>query len=267
MKETIDVVGITFNDQKKVYYFDPSNYKLKPNITVIVETEQGLQFGKVVKTNIKISADQLKGELKKIIRISSKDDFKKHLKNQRDAKEAIQKCKKLVKEHNLSMQIIDATYTFDRDKLIFRFIADSRVDFRALAKDLARIYKVRIELRQVGVRDKAKEIGGYGPCGQKICCARFLKDLDTVSINMAKNQNIALNPSKINGVCGRLLCCLKYEDSAYTCARKEMHKIGDKIETEHGVGTVQGLDILKQQYKVYVQNYGIVMVDKNNGSN
>ena len=160
------------------------------------------------------------------------------------------------------MKILDASYTFDRDKLLFRFLSDNRVDFRELAKELAKIYKVRIVLRQIGVRDKAKEIGGFGPCGRKLCCALYLKDLDTVSINMAKNQNLSLNPSKINGACGRLMCCLKYEDDNYTKCRLKMKKIGDEIETEHGKGTIQSLDILRQKYKVEVPNYGIVEVDK-----
>ena len=157
------------------------------------------------------------------------------------------------------MQVIPLT----RDKLIFRFLADNRIDFRDLVKELASIYKVRIELRQIGVRDKAKEIGGYGPCGLKLCCARFLKDLNAVSINMAKNQNIALNPNKINGVCGRLMCCLKYEDETYTKCKNNMLKIGDKINTEYGEGTIINVDILKQKYTVNIPNYGTVEVDKN----
>ena len=184
-------------------------------------------------------------------------------KNLKDAALALKTCRKIVQRDGINMHVIDASYTFDRDKLIFRFLADNRIDFRELARELASIYKVRIELRQIGIRDKAREIGGYGPCGQKLCCARFLQDLNAVSINMAKNQNIALNPSKINGVCGRLMCCLKYEDECYENCRKDMKKIGDKVKTEHGEGTITGLDILKQKYKVNVPNYGIVEVDKN----
>lgn len=257
-----DVVGITLNDNGRVYYFDPNKYKLKKNITVIVETDQGQQFGKVVQEQHQINEKDLRSPLKKVIRISSKEDYRKHIKNQKDAKEALKKCKKIVENKKLEMKLLDASYTFDRDKLIFRFLSDNRVDFRELAKELANIYKVRIELRQVGVRDKAKEVGGCGPCGQKLCCSRFLKDLDAVSINMAKNQNLSLNPSKINGVCGRLLCCLKYEDSEYKECRKCMLKIGDKIKTEYGEGEIIGLEILKQQYKVIVPDHGIVMVDK-----
>lgn len=258
----IEVVGVAFKEQGHIYYFDPNGYKLKKNVTVIVETDQGLQFGKVINEAIPIDLSTLKSKLKQIIRISSKDDYKRHVKNQRDSKDALTKARELVAKKKINMQIIDASFTFDRDKLIFRFLADKRVDFRELAKELASIYKVRIELRQIGVRDKAKEVGGCGPCGQKLCCSRFLKDLDAVSINMAKNQNISLNPSKINGVCGRLLCCLKYEDETYKECRKCLPKIGDKIKTEHGEGNVVGLDILNQKYKVFVPKHGIVMVDK-----
>lgn len=256
-------VGVALKKDGKIEYFNPNGYNLKENVTVIVETNQGLQFGKVVTLSNNINVKQLQ----KVIRISSKKDYQKHIKNLKEAQEALKKAKELVKQQNLNMNIIDATYTFDRDKLIFRFLSDNRVDFRNLAKELASIYKVRIELRQIGARDKAKEIGGYGPCGQKLCCARFLKELDAVSINMAKNQNIALNPSKINGSCGRLLCCLKYENENYTCAKKNMLKIGDKIKIENGEGTIIGLDILKQQYKVKTDSGSIIMVDKQNGSN
>ena len=258
----IEVVEVTFKDNGKAYYFDPKDYKLKKNVTVIVETDQGLQFGKVKEANVKINPKALKSPLKEVVRISSKEDYKKHRKNLKDAKEALNNCKRIVEESNLPMSIVDATYTFDRDKLIFRFLADNRVDFRDLVKKIASIYKVRIELRQIGVRDKAKEVGGCGICGQKLCCQRFLNDLDTVSISQAKNQNLSLNPSKINGVCGRLLCCLKYEDDNYTKCRKCLPKIGDKIKTEEGEGTVIGLDILKQQYKVDVPNKGIIRIDK-----
>ena len=257
----VEVVGIRLNDHGRVYYFSPNGYKLKTNVTVIVETEQGLQFGKVVKENIPIDEKFLKSELKKVIRISSKSDYQKHLKNLKDAKEALNTCRKLVNKKELNMRIIDASYTFDRDKLIFRFLADNRIDFRELAKELASIYKVRIELRQIGVRDKAKEVGGVGPCGQKLCCARFLKDLDAVSINMAKNQNISLNPTKINGVCGRLLCCLKYEDENYKEIRKKLPKVGETVDTEYGKGKVISLELIKKQYKVDIPNHGIVTIE------
>ena len=166
------------------------------------------------------------------------------------------------------MQIIDASFTFDRDQLMFYFLSDSRVDFRELAKALASIYKTRIELRQVGVRDRAKEAGGLGLCGRCLCCSQFLYDFDSVSINMAKNQNLSLNPSKINGVCGRLLCCLKYENECYCEYRKGMPDVGDKVETEDGIGKVVSIDVISGKYKVEVPDVGLVdMVRDNNGSN
>lgn len=258
-----EIAGIKFKPHGQIYYFDAGNLKIKPNITVIVQTEHGLQFGTIVDTKPTNINSKNSEQLKKIIRIATKIDYNKHRKNLKDASFALKKCRQIVERDNINMHIIDASYTFDRDKLIFRFLSDNRVDFRNLARELASIYKVRIELRQIGIRDKAKEIGGYGPCGQKLCCARFLKDLNAVSINMAKNQNIALNPSKINGVCGRLMCCLQYEDECYTKTRSQMKKIGDKVQTEYGEGTITGLDILRQKYKVNVQDYGIVEIDKN----
>lgn len=256
-----EVVGISF-ENGRIYYFDPNGHKIKENITVIVETEQGQQLGTVKIPQIMIKENQIKTPLKKIIRISTKKDYIQYRKNKTEAQKAKEKCQKLADKLNLNMKILDASYTFDKDKLLFRFLSDNRVDFRELAKELAKIYKVRIELRQIGARDKAKEVDGMGPCGRRLCCASFLRDLDTVSINMAKNQNISLNPSKINGVCGRLMCCLKYEDECYTKCRKNMKKIGDEIQTEHGKGIIQSLDILNQKYKVEVPNYGIVEVDK-----
>lgn len=258
----IKVVGVSFKENGKVYYFSPANLSLKKNITVIVQTERGIQFGKVVTEVIEIDDSKVTTPLKQIVRIASKNDYYSHLKNIKDAKDALIRCKQIVEKENLLMQIIDAEFTFDRSQLIFRFIADNRVDFRSVVKQLASIYKTRIELRQVGVRDKAKEIGGLGVCGCKLCCARFLKDLESVSISMAKNQNIALNPSKINGVCGRLLCCLKYEDECYKDCRKCLPKIGDLVETEKGKGTVVSLDILKKSYKVDVKDIGIIEIDK-----
>lgn len=256
----IEVVGINFKNGGKVYYFSPGKFKLKEGITVIVETGQGTQFGKVVEANKSISSNILKGDLKKVIRIATKNDYHKHLKNIEEAKEALNTCKNLAAKAKLSIQIIDAIYTFDKSQLTFRFISDNRVDFRNLVKDLASIYKTRIELRQVGVRDRAKEMGGYGLCGQKLCCSRFLNELDTVSINMAKNQNISLNPTKINGICGRLLCCLKYEDETYACCKKGLPKIGSTVKISQGEGKVISVNILKQKYKVDIPDVGIIEV-------
>lgn len=258
----IDVVGIVFNNSKRVYYFLPNGNKLKKNVTVIVETEKGLEFGKVELENFKLSEEKIKHPLKKIIRIATKEDYYNNKKNEKDEKEALEFCRELVNKHKLNMMIIDAHYSFNREQLAFRFLSDSRIDFRLLAKDLASKYKTRIELRQIGARDKAKEIGGCGQCGQTLCCARFLTDLDSVSINMAKSQNIALNPSKINGVCGRLLCCLKYENETYQDCQKCLPKYGQRITTPKGEGRVINVDILNKRYEVDVPKVGIVEVQK-----
>lgn len=256
----IEVVGISFIDTNKVYYFSPNSLNLKENVTVIVETEKGLQFGKVVTEKQLINEKKIKSPLKNVVRIATKKDYENNIKNIKDSKKSLLECRKLADKLKLNMQIIDASYTFNRDQLIFRFLADNRVDFRELAKQLASMYKTRIELRQIGVRDKAREIGGLAPCGKKLCCSQYSYDFNSVSINMAKNQNIALNPSKINGVCGRLLCCLKYEDENYSLNRKKLPSVGDVVKTEHGEGVVVSLDILNLKYKVDVKNYGIVEI-------
>lgn len=260
------IVGISFKNKGKIYYFSPLNLKLNKNVTVIVNTERGLQFGKVVQEVTEIEENKIKGELKPILRIASKDDYKNHIKNLKDATEALKKCKELVKKSDLKMQIIDASYTFDRGQLMFRFLSDNRIDFRELAKELALIYKTRIELRQVGARDKAKEIGGCGMCGRNLCCSQFLEDLDSVSINMAKNQGLSLNPSKINGLCGRLLCCLKYEDENYCDCRKCLPSLGSKVTIKEGTGRVVSLDILNKKYKLDIPEVGIVEVSCDKGN-
>ena len=262
----IEVVGVSLKKGGKVYYFSPNNLKLKNKENVIVKTERGLQFGIVELENTEIDSNKLKTSLSEVVRICSKKDIETNNKNIEESKKALKKCKELVEKYELNMMILDASYTFDRSQLLFTFIADNRIDFRKLAKDLASIYKTRIELRQVGVRDKAKEIGGYGSCGRPLCCSKFLCDFDSVSINMAKNQNIALNPNKINGICGRLLCCLKYEDECYKEYSKNLPKLGKKIETEFGEGKVISVDILKQKYRVDVKDHGIVEVDINEGN-
>ena len=211
---------------------------------------------------MEIDKNKLKAPIKRISRIASKRDYENHRKNIKDAETALKKCKSLVNKYNLDMQIIDAEYTLDRDQLVFHFIADNRIDFRDLAKDLAALYKTRIELRQVGVRDKAKEVGGIGPCGRKFCCASFLNDFDSVSINMAKNQNISLNPTKINGVCGRLLCCLNYEDETYKECRKCLPEIGERVKIKEGTGIVVSLDVLSKSYVVDIPEVGRVKVSK-----
>ena len=259
------VVGIKLNEGNKVYFFDSNGFNLKINDTVIVETEKGLQYGIVSKI---VSEDEVdkKIEYKKVIRIATKNDIKRHFNNLKDADKAVVKCNDLIEKYELNMRIIDACYTFDREQLIFRFLADDRVDFRQLAKDLGSIFKTRIELRQIGIRDKAREIGGFGPCGRKLCCNNFLTEFDSVSINMAKNQNLSLNPTKINGVCGRLLCCLKYENDNYTEYKKDLPDVGSKIKTENGDGKVISVDVFKKSYKVLLNNGDILSIDVNNES-
>ena len=234
------IYGVNFKDNGKIYNFK-SKIKCPINVTVITETEKGEQFGKVVSF---ISPDSIKNidELREIIRISTKADYDQYLKNLKEADHALKDCRSIVKDLKLEMKVINATFTFDRKQLIFNFLADERIDFRELARKLASIYRTRIELRQIGARDKAREIGGVGSCGQKICCANFL------------NQGIALNPNKINGLCGRLLCCLSYEDNEYIECNKGMPDIGDIVETPNGRGPVVSKDILKRSYKVLVDN-------------
>ena len=246
------IYGVNFKDNGKVYNFK-SKVKCPINVTVITETEKGEQFGKVI-SYIKDPNIKNYDELKDIIRISTNQDYDQYLKNLRDAENALKNCRNIVKELGLDMKIINATYTFDRKQLIFNFLADERIDFRELAKRLASIYRTRIELRQIGARDKAKEIGGVGACGQKICCAKFLNHIESVSMNMAKNQGLALNPAKINGLCGRLLCCLTYEDEEYLACNQGLPEIGEYVETEKGRGQVISKDILNRSYKVLVNN-------------
>lgn len=258
------IVGIEFPNDEKIYYYYVDNLDLRKNVTVIVKDSDILKFGKVVTSVHSIEEKKLKKELGNVIRIATKQDYNQHLSNLKQSTQALTKCKELVKKYSLDMRIIDAIYTFDQDQLIFHFYADSRIDFRDLARDLASIYKTRIELRQIGVRDKAKKICGMGVCGQKLCCSRFLNDFDSVSISMAKNQNLSLNPSKINGVCGRLLCCLKYEDECYKECRKDLPNMGQTIEKDGIKGKVTSLDILGNKYTIYTDN-GLVEID--NGSN
>ena len=256
------VYGIKFNDKGKIYNFKSESIECPINVTVIVETEKGLQFGKVVSEIQNINNYE---NLKDIVRISTKEDYKKYLDNLKEASKALKKAKELVKEMDLKMNIIDASYTFDRKQLLFNFYAEERIDFRELAKKLAFAYRTRIELRQIGARDKAEEVGGIGVCGRVLCCTSCLKQKESVTMNMAKNQNIALNPSKINGLCGRLLCCLSYEDEEYTCCRKKLPEIGQTVNTKYGKGTVKNLDILDQQYDVDINGeiHKIKMDDKN----
>ena len=258
----IEVIGVSFNDTKKIYYFSPNKLYLKKGDHVIVETERGLQYATVVTNLISVDPSKLVAPLKNILKIATKKDSDMNNENIELAKKALKDANKYIKEENLDMKILSADFTFDQKQLLFNFLADDRVDFRNLAKKLAAIYKTRIELRQIGVRDKAREVGGYGQCGRKLCCSTFLKDISSVSINMAKNQNLALNPQKINGVCGRLMCCLSYENEKYNEYKKGLPKLGEKISTKEGNGKVIYVDIFKKEYKVEMEDGKIVELVK-----
>ncbi len=240
--------SVIFKNNGKNYYFNGED-DLKIHSKVIVETEQGLQYGEI--SNI-LSEKANEDKYKSIVRVANDADEKNYLKLLKESDGAFHKCKDLVKELNLNMNVISASFNFNKSQLLFNFVSDERIDFRELAKKLASIYHTRIELRQVGARDKAKEVGGVGVCGGELCCTRFLKNIDAISMNMAKNQNLALNPTKINGVCGRLLCCLEYEDEMYQKCGKGMPSIGETIKTKNGDGQVISVDILNRKCKVLV---------------
>ena len=242
------VYGVLFNNNCKVYYFKSSDeYAVDDN--VIVDTEKGEQYAKIFK--IANDADRYPN-LKEILRKANDDDKKVFMKNLKDAQSACTKCKELVKEMNLDMNVIDATFNFDRSQLVINFSADERIDFRDLAKKLAGIYRTRIELHQIGARDKAKQVGGVGVCGLPLCCTTYLNEIESISMNKAKNQNLALNPAKINGNCGRLLCCLCYEDEEYTRCSKGLLPVGSIVKVDNEEATIISVDILNRKYKVLV---------------
>lgn len=245
-----DVVGVRFKKAGKIYYFDPNGFHIEDDDFVIVETIRGIEYGKVVLNNKKVEENDVVLPLKKVIRLADEKDRLMVQENQDAAEEAYQVCQKKVSEHGLDMKLVDVEYTFDRNKVIFYFTADGRVDFRELVKDLAAIFKTRIELRQIGVRDEAKMLGGIGPCGRMLCCSTFLGDFEPVSIKMAKDQNLSLNPTKISGLCGRLMCCLKYENDDYESAKELLPDVGEMIGTPDGLGKVIGLNILEQIIQV-----------------
>ena len=254
------MISAVIPNNTNIYYFNSDKFNVRVGLKLIVEIDKVLQLVEVTKVNV----NESKNISGKIIRVATKRDFQINNQNIKEAKYAFNKCKELIKKYKLDMNLLNAVYTFDRKQLIFQFTSDNRVDFRDLAKELASIYKTRIELRQVGIRDKAKAVGGLGICGMGLCCKRFLNDIDSVSINMAKNQGLALNPNKINGVCGRLLCCLKYEDCDYCEAKKGMPKIGDVVKTENGEGKVISTMICQRSYKVEVPDYGVVEIKMEN---
>ena len=246
----IKVIGVRFKKAGKIYYFSPADFDIKRGQYVIVETARGIEFGECVIGIKEISEDDIVAPLKSVLRIATEEDINKHFKNKDKEKDAFDICLKKIQEHNLTMKLIDVEYTFDNNKVIFYFTADGRVDFRELVKDLATIFKTRIELRQIGVRDEAKMLGGLGPCGRPMCCSTFLGDFASVSIKMAKEQNLSLNPTKISGICGRLMCCLNYEQSTYEDIRKRMPKVGSIVKTSEGTGEVFSNNTVKESVKV-----------------
>lgn len=248
-----DVAGVRFKKAGKIYYFDPGDLPIQKNDFVIVETVRGVEYGKVVIAPKKVDEHDVVLPLKKVLRIADQKDHMIVEENTQAAKEAYTVCCEKVSSHQLDMKLVDVEYTFDRNKVIFYFTADGRVDFRELVKDLAAIFRTRIELRQIGVRDEAKMLGGIGPCGRMLCCSTFLGDFDPVSIKMAKDQNLSLNPTKISGLCGRLMCCLKYENDEYELAKEQLPDIGEWVHTPEGPGKVVGLNILERILQVDVK--------------
>jgi cell fate regulator YaaT (PSP1 superfamily) len=245
-----NVIGVRFKKAGKIYYFDPDTFDIPVNSFVIVETARGIEYGKAVTQIKQVGENDVVLPLKKVLRQANEKDRLTVTENKSAAKEAFDVCVQKIIEHNLDMKLVDVEYTFDRNKVIFYFTAEGRVDFRDLVKDLAAIFRTRIELRQIGVRDEAKMLGGIGPCGRMLCCSTFLGDFEPVSIKMAKDQNLSLNPAKISGVCGRLMCCLKYENDDYETAKKELPDIGENITTPIGKGRVIGLNILERLIQV-----------------
>ncbi|CAJ1004627.1 MULTISPECIES: stage 0 sporulation family protein [Bacillales] len=245
-----EVVGVRFKKAGKIYYFDPDRLPIEKDSHVIVETARGVEYGKVVIGRKQVADKDVVLPLKKVIRMANERDAKQVEENKQAAKNAFSICQTKIKEHNLEMKLVDVEYTFDRNKIIFYFTADGRVDFRELVKDLASVFRTRIELRQIGVRDEAKMLGGIGPCGRLLCCSTFLGDFEPVSIKMAKDQNLSLNPAKISGLCGRLMCCLKYENDNYESTRDEMPDIGAMVTTPMGEGRVVSVNVLDQSVQV-----------------
>ncbi|MEN1966479.1 stage 0 sporulation family protein [Lentibacillus sp. N15] len=242
----IEVIGVRFKKAGKIYYFDPGEQEIEIDSYVIVETIRGIEFGKVVIAGKQVDEEDVVLPLKKVIRIADEKDKLSVVENQEQAEAAFETCAQKIIEHKLDMNLVEVEYTFDRNKIIFYFTADGRVDFRNLVKDLAALFKTRIELRQIGVRDEAKMLGGIGPCGRMLCCSTFLGDFEPVSIKMAKDQNLSLNPAKISGLCGRLMCCLKYENDDYETAKRVLPDLGEMITTPFGNGKVVGLNILER---------------------
>ena len=249
-----DIVGVRFKKLGKIYFFNPKKWRLKKGDKVIVETAQGEEFGEVMIPNRRVPEDKIVEPLKLVIRIANGKDYKRYEECRSLEKKAFDVCEKKIKEHKLEMTLTDVEVKFDNSKILFYFTADGRIDFRELVKDLASIYKTRIELRQIGVRDEVRKIGGNGVCGRELCCCTFLNDFEAVSIKMAKEQNMSLNPSKISGNCGRLMCCLKYENEVYEEKLKKLPHIGAIVKTEEGEGEVDSIETLKERVRVKIKD-------------
>ncbi len=244
------VTGVRFKRPGKTYYFDPGNLQIEKGMNVIVDTAMGEEFGEVIIAKKEVEDNEVTEPLKKVVRIATEKDEKMRAENKAKEKDALKKCQEKIEKHNLPMNLIDAEFKYDGSKVIFYFTADGRIDFRELVKDLASVFRTRIELRQIGVRDEVKRCGGNGICGRELCCCSFLGNFETVSIKMAKEQNISLNPSKISGNCGRLMCCLKYEQEVYEEKLKILPKIGAIVKTNEGTGEVTAVETLKEVIRV-----------------
>lgn len=250
----IKVVGVRFRTAGKIYYFDPQKFDLTIGSHVIVETARGIEFGSVIIAPRDVDEEHVIQPLKPVIRIATDEDEKIEAKNREKEKDAFKICLEKIQKHGLEMKLVDAEYTFDNNKLLFYFTADGRIDFRELVKDLAAVFRTRIELRQIGVRDETKILGGIGICGRPLCCHTFLSEFAPVSIKMAKEQNLSLNPAKISGVCGRLMCCLKNEEETYEYLNSRLPNAGDYVTTDdHLKGEVQSVSVLRQMVKVIVE--------------
>ena len=252
----IKVVGIRFRNAGKIYYFDPKDFEMEVGSHAIVETARGIEYGTVLIAPREVADDQVVQPLKPVIRVATEEDTKTVEKNREREKSAYKTCQEKIAKHGLEMKLVQAEYTFDNNKLLFYFTADGRIDFRELVKDLASVFRTRIELRQIGVRDETKMLGGIGICGRELCCCSYLSDFVPVSIKMAKEQNLSLNPTKISGVCGRLMCCLKNEEETYEYLNSRLPGVGDSVMTATGqTGEVQSVNVLRQKVKVLIEVY------------
>ncbi|MBE7038133.1 MAG: stage 0 sporulation protein [Ruminococcaceae bacterium] len=249
----VKVVGVRFKSVGKIYYFDPDGIELKKGDSAIVETARGVEFGEVVLANKEVTEEEIVAPLKKVLRKATEDDFKTMADNKEKEKNAFNECVKKIDEHKLEMKLVDVEYTFDHNKILFYFTADGRIDFRELVRDLAAMFKTRIELRQIGVRDEAKMLGGIGVCGRPLCCSVYLGEFEPVSIKMAKEQSLSLNPTKISGTCGRLMCCLKNEQEAYEDLLKRTPAVGSVVSTPDGKGNVTNTNLLKSIITVSIE--------------